>query len=295
VLYFPDKSAQENEQFSAMLDEINNHLVYVLTEKLGWHDAVNPEMSVGGGHVVIRFENDGQRLVFRVPKFGIMQLKRNMMAYRYLGHLDIIPEKVYHDGKCIIELHADGGPFSSKVSDAVLGRMASQLSVMHGIQTNGFGPLNFDLQGGYPSAAAYFQDRAPLALDWAEMDLTSIQTDALTAALAQSATVPDELQSAPTFLGHGDLWRNNILVSQDGFKIVDWDRLGAYPIERDLAFLWVAGLCASQRALFYRVYAKTVNRSLLRWFAVRHILQDGSLRLSKKLKKIQEIDLLMHE
>jgi len=292
VLYSPDKSSQENAQFSAMLDEINDHLVYVLTEKLGWHDAVHPEMSVGGGHVVIRFEKDGQRLVFRVPKFGIMQLKRNMMAYRYLGHLDIIPEKVYHDGKCIIERHADGRAFSSQVTDAVLKRMGSQLSSMHEIKAAGFGPLDFELQGSSPDATAFYQDQVPIEIDWAEMDLSGVQADILAAAVAQSATVPAELQSAKTLLGHGDLWRNNILMTQDSFKIVDWDKIGAYPIECDLAFLWVADLSSSQRELFFKSYVHEVNRGLLRWFATRHILLDGGLRLSKKVEKIQEINSL---
>ncbi len=275
-----------------MLDEINHHLVYVLTEKLGWHDAAHPAMSVGGGHVVIRFEKDGQRLVFRVPKFGIMQLKRNMMAYRYLGHLDIIPEKVYHDGKCIIERHADGTFFNAQVTDVVLERMAQQLSAMHEIKAQGFGPLDFDLQGSYQSAAVYYQDQVPIEVDRAEMDLSAAQADILTAAVAQSATVPAQWQSAKTFLGHGDLWRNNILIDRDSFKIVDWDKIGAYPIECDLAFLWVADLSASQRELFFKSYAHEVNRGLLRWFATRHILLDGGLRLSKKVEKIQEIDLL---
>lgn len=278
-----------------MLNEINDHLVYVLTERLGWHDAARPEMSVGGGHVVIRFEKDGQLLVFRVPKFGIMQLKRNMMAYRYLGHLDIIPEKIYHDGKCIIERHADGTFFNSQVTDAVLKRMAQQLSAMHEVKAQGFGPLDFELQGSCPDAKAYYQAQVPIEIDGAEMDLSVAEADTLAAAVSQSAIVPVQLQSAKTFLGHGDLWRNNILVTQDGFKIVDWDKIGAYPIECDLAFLWVADLSASQRELFFKSYAHEVNLGSLSWFATRHILLDGGLRLSKKVEKIQEINLLWHE
>jgi hypothetical protein len=71
----------------AMLDEIHDHLIYVLKEKLDWMDATNPEMAMGSGHVVIRFERGGQRYVFRVAKHGLQQHKRTMLAYRHVGHL----------------------------------------------------------------------------------------------------------------------------------------------------------------------------------------------------------------
>ncbi len=169
----------------AMLDEIHNHLVFVLTEKLGWHDAVNPEMSVGSGHVVIRFEVVGQRYVFRVAKHGLQQHKRTMLAYRHVGGLGIIPEKIYHDGKCVIERHADGVALTAQVSDGVLVQLAQRLSQLHAMAAQGFGPLDFDLQACFADAAAYYQAQPQITLDRSEMDLTDAQESLLQDALQQ--------------------------------------------------------------------------------------------------------------
>jgi Phosphotransferase enzyme family len=276
----------------AMLDEIHDHLIYVLKEKLDWMDATNPEMAMGSGHVVIRFERGGQRYVFRVAKHGLQQHKRTMLAYRHVGHLGVMPEKMYHDGVSLLERHADGLPLSAQVSDLVWAQLATQLARLHAMPAEGFGPLGFDSQGTYANASAYYQARPTLDVDWAEMDVLEEQFDAINAAVLDANSVPEVLLTTPVQLGHGDLWRNNILVTPAGFKILDWDHIGAYPVERDLAFLLELGLSNDQRAIFFAHYAQreSVNPDLLRWFAKRHILRDRSLRLSKKLAKIQSID-----
>jgi thiamine kinase-like enzyme len=129
-------------------------------------------------------------------------------------------------------------------------------------------------------------------VDWAEADLTDEQFAEANAAILNANTVPPALLSAPVQLGHGDLWRNNILITATDFKILDWDHIGAYPAERDLAFLLELGLSDAQRALFFANYAQceAANPDLLRWFAKRHVLRDRGLRLGKKLAKIKVID-----
>ena len=284
--------AQSTDPSEPMLDEIHNHLVYVLKEKLDWMDATNPEMAVGGGHVVIRFERGGQRYVFRVAKHGLQQHKRTMLAYRHVGALGFIPEKVYHDGVSLLERHADGVPISTRVSDAVLAQLAAQLARLHAMPAQGFGPLDFDSQATSADACAYYKAQSLVAVDWAETDLTDAQTDALNAAVLDANTVPQVLLDAPVQLGHGDLWRNNILVTATDFKILDWDHIGAYPVERDLAFLLELGLSTAQCARFFTHYAQreAVNMDLMRWFAKRHVLRDRGLRLDKKPAKLQVID-----
>lgn len=276
----------------AILDEIHDHLVYVLKEKLDWMDATDPEMAVGGGHVVIRFERSGQRYVFRVAKHGLQQHKRTMLAYRHVGELGIIPEKVYHDGVSLLERHADGLPLNAQVSDFVLAQLATQLARLHAMPAQGFGPLDFDSQGIFADASAYYQTQPMVDVDWTETDLAHEQFVALHAAILDANTAPPVLLRAPVQLGHGDLWRNNILATTTDFKILDWDHIGAYPVERDLAFLLELGLSDAQRALFFSHYAQreAVNPDVLRWFAKRHVLRDRGLRLGKKLAKIQSID-----
>lgn len=279
------------EPTKAMLDEIHDHLVYVLKEKLGWMNATKPVMAAGGGHVVIRFEHGGQRYVFRVAKHGLQQHKRTMLAYRHVGQLGFIPEKVYHDGVSLLERYADGVPLSAKVSDSVLQELATQLARLHAMPAQGFGPLDFGNQGAFADASAYYQAQPLVDVDWTEMDLVDKQLVEIKSAILDANTMPPALLSAPVQLGHGDLWRNNILMTTTEFKILDWDRIGAYPIERDLAFLLELGLNEAQQALFFAHYAKreAVNPDVLRWFAKRHVLLDSGLRLDKKLTKIQLI------
>ena len=291
-MYSPGESAAESAQFSTMLDEIHNHLVYVLSERLGWHSIGQPEMSVGGGHVVIRFEKDGRRMVFRVPKHNAKQLKRTLLAYRYVGSLGLMPEKLYHDGKCIIESHVEGVPISAQVSDQVIADLAGKLLLMHAMSAQGYGPLDFDRQGSYADPAAYYRARPAPSVDRSESDLSLDESSALNVALAQAADAPMDLQTAKTFIGHGDLWRKNILVQPHDFKIVDWDRIGAYPVEQDLAFLIDVDWSAAQRALFFEHYTREVNFEWLKWFARRRVLLNNELRLPKKIQKIKEIDLI---
>lgn len=278
----------------AMLDEIHDHLVYVLKEKLGWLDASNPEMNMGAGHVLIRFERAGQRYVFRVAKHGLEQHKRTMLAYRLVGALDLVPEKIYHDGICLVERHVDGVPMTAGVSDAVLVHLATQLGWMHALPAQGFGPLDYDTQGIFADAAAYYLDRPTVDVDWSEADLTDEQHAELSFVIEDANAIPPALLNAPVHIGHGDLWRNNILVTSTQSKILDWERIGAYPIERDLSFILAPGLSSRQRALFFSNYpmALAVNADVLRWFAKRGAIRDRDLRLDKKLVALRAIDSL---
>lgn len=276
----------------AMLDEIHDHLVFVLTEKLHWTDARNPEMSAGGGHVVIRFERAGQRYVFRVARHGLAQHKRTMLAHRFAGSLGMMPEKLYHDGVCVVERHADGQPLSGRVGDSVLRQLAEALARLHSMQARGFGPLDFDTQGSFADAQAYFNAQPAIDIDWSESDVSDTEVERLEAALAAANEIPDAVRAAPVRLGHGDLWRDNIIVDTAGFRIVDWDRIGAYPIERDLAFVLESGLDAAQRSVFFGAYGlrDLVGLQRMRWFAHRRVLRDRGLRLADRARRLREID-----
>ncbi len=285
-------SASDNPATQAMIEEIHEHLVFVLREKLVWMDALQPEMSAGGGHIVIRFERGGQRFVFRVAKHGLYQHKRTMLAYRHLDHLGVIPEKIYHDGVCLIERYAAGTPLSEQVSDLVLKGLALKLSKIHAMGANGFGPLEFNTEGAFPDASSYYSEQPQVKLNWAEADLSDDRIEQLNDALLDANRLPPELLAAPVRLGHGDLWCNNVMVTETDFKILDWDRIGAYPMERDLTFLLELGFSARQRDLFLSWYAfsEVVDVQLLRWFAKRRVMRDNGLRLGKKLAKIHSID-----
>lgn len=280
-----------------MLDEIHDHLVHVLTEKLHWPDATGPEMSAGGGHVVIRFQRAGQRYVFRVARHGLLQHKRTMLAYRLAGSLGLMPEKIYHDGVSVVERHAEGSALSASVADAVLARLGQGLGRLHALPAQGFGPLDFDTQGAFPDAMSYFAAQPAVRLDWAESDVSDALAERLQRAVHDANELPLSVRGAPVRLGHGDLWARNVIVDAAGFTVIDWSSIGAYPIELDLAFLLESGLSAAQFDVLLRAYAwrESVSRERLSWFARLRVLRDRGLRLADMAPKLLAIDRMVSE
>lgn len=288
---------RSSESPKAMLDEIHDHLVHVLTEKLHWMDAIEPEMSAGGGHVVIRFKRAGQRYVFRVAKHGLPQHKRTMLAYRLAGPLGLMPEKIYHDGVSVVERHAEGSALSARVAGAVLARLGQGLGRLHALPAQGFGPLDFDAQGAFPDAMTYFAAQPAVSLDWAESDVPDTAVERLQAAVQDANEVPLSVRDSPVRLGHGDLWGHNVIVDATSFTIIDWDRIGAYPVERDLTFLLLLGLSAAQCEALLGAYPlrDAISRQRLIWFARRRLLRDRGLRLADKAFRLASMDGLAAE
>lgn len=276
-----------------MIDEIHDHLVFVLREKLNWTDAQNPALAAGGGHVVIRFERAGRRYVFRVAKHGLAQHKRTMLAYRLVGSIGLMPEKIYHDGVCVVERYAEGRPLSARASDEILARLGRALGQLHAVQAVGFGPLDHDNAGHFCDAMGYFSAQPSVELDWADSDVPQGLAETLERAVEEVHQIPRSVREAPVRLGHGDLWRDNVLFCDTGFTIIDWDRIGAYPVERDLAILLDAGLTGAQVEIALSAYPQrgSVSRERLNWFAKRRVLRDRGLRLFDKALRLDSIDL----
>ena len=271
--------------FQVMIDEIHRYFVHVIEDKLGGVDDGQSQMAHGSGHVVIRFNKDGETLVFRVPKFGMGQMRSSMLAYHHLGHLGIMPEKVYHDPKCIIERFVPGAPLDSDVSAVVIANLACKLAAMHAVPTRGYGPLAFDHQGSFVDASGDFL-REGFADEPGLSELPDAQQAKLRAAIDTAEEVPAGLAQAPMVLGHGDLWSKNILVNTDEFKIIDWDRIGAYPRERELALLVETDFSAEQQETFLAAYGAPVRRDWVNWFALRKVLANPGLSCAEKLAAI---------
>ncbi len=271
--------------FQAMIDEIHRYFVHVLQDKLGGIDDGQSQMAHGSGHVVIRFNLDGETLVFRVPKFGLGQMRSTMLAYLHLGHLGVMPEKVYHDPKCIIERFVPGVPLGVNVSAAVIADLARKLAAIHAMPASGYGPLAFDRQGSFEDAKADYL-REGFADNPGLGDLPAAQQAQLRDAMHRAAKVPVGLMQAPMVLGHGDLWSKNILASTEDFKVIDWDRVGAYPRERELALLVETDFSGEQQETFLSAYGVPVRRDWVNWFALRKVLANPSLSGAAKLAAI---------
>ena len=269
-----------------MINEIHAYFVHVLQDKLGGVDDGRSQMAHGSGHVLIRFDKDGETLVFRVPKFGLRQMRSTMLAYLHLGHLDLMPDKVYHDPKCIIERFVPGAPLDASVQTGVLTGMARKLAAMHGIGATGYGPLAFALHGSFDDATADYL-RPGYAEGFEPGGLPADQADHLQAIWRRAAEPPTGLAQAPMVLGHGDLWSKNILVSDTVFRIIDWDRVGAYPRERDLALLLDVDFSAAQQEAFLAAYGEPVRRDWINWFGLRKLLSNRSLSNASRLAGIQ--------
>ena len=290
-----EKPAVKKMSFAAVMDEIHNYFVYVCREKFGWTTVNNMELSSGEGHVVIRFEKNGKRMVFRVARHSASQQKRNLLAYGLVGELGLMPAKIYHDPKCIIEDHMDGQALNSGVSDNAIIELAQKLSRMHSMPAQGYGPLDTASHGTYEHVSSYYEKLQLPPIDYSEVDLTSEEVDFLERARASLTTLPEALLNAKTCIGHGDLWRNNILVDQDHVHVIDWDRIGAYPVEHDLVFLVDAQFSDVQKQVFYTHYQIDVNLDLVCWFSLRRVFLNTRLNLKKKIAEIKKYELLGNE
>jgi aminoglycoside phosphotransferase (APT) family kinase protein len=197
-----------------------------------------------------------------------------------------MPDKVYHDPKCIIERFAPGAPLDASVQTGVLTGMARKLAAVHAIGATGYGPLAFALHGSFGDATVDYL-RPGYADGFEPGGLPADQADRLQAIWRWAAEPPTGLAQAPMALGHGDLWSKNILVSETGFRIIDWDRVGAYPRERDLALLLDVDFSADQQEAFLATYGEPVRRDWINWFGLRKLLSNRSLSNASRLAAIQ--------
>lgn len=270
--------------FDRFLREIEDHFVHVVEDRLRWQVLEQPQRQVGNGSVVLRFLTPQGRFIFRVPQFSQEQLRAVMLAYRYLGASGMMPEKLYHDGKCIVEQFIDGAPLSGRSADAVLQALARRLATIHAMPATGFGPLLHTTHGRYPDAQAWLEDAGGRVAprdqpQWHDEELGPDEIDSLLALHAQAARAPRALAAAPTCLGHGDLWRRNIVATPEGVvKLIDWDGIGAYPREHDFAFMAEADLDARQQEVVLAAYGQPLDPSLLRWFSLRKLVGKRQLR-----------------
>lgn len=165
--------------------------------------------------------------------------------------------------------------------------LAQRLSPIHALSAKKFGPLDFDLQGTHADAKTYYLKGSKITVDRSDIDLTSTESDFIIDAIEKAGKIHTDLLATKTYLGHGDLWRKNIIVNQDDFKIIDWDRIGSYPVEYDLGFMIDADFTDAQKNLFFLHYSHKVNLNLLKWFALRRTMLNGKLLLKNKIAKIR--------
>jgi aminoglycoside phosphotransferase (APT) family kinase protein len=276
----------DDPAFQQFLKEIDDHFVYVVGDLLGWKVTGTPEFGVGSGNVVIRFENQaGGRYLFRVPRFAQDPLRRVALAYRHFGASGLLPEQIYIDGKCALERYAQGVALSDRSPDPALASLGRALAKIHAVSGEGFGPLSHGTSGGFVDARAYYaQSVFPASVDDADEDLDEQQAGTLERLAQRARQLPAALHDAPVRLGHGDMWRRNIVVNADGgITLIDWDRIGCYPREYDFIFMVDADLSPQQKKLVLGAYGEDLDAQLLDWFSLRRLMGDPAASGRDKL------------
>lgn len=289
---------RRSADFQQFLKEINDHFVHVVGERLGWTVLERPSWTEGNGNVVLRFRTPQGLFIFRVPKHSQFQLRSVALAYRHFGHLGLMPEVVYRDGKCVLERFMPGLPLSSDSSDATLQALGQRLAALHHLPATGFGRLSHGVSGWFDDATTWLAENPGTvhtgrrhAQDDAGLDPEQRElADALARRIAEA---PTGLHAAPVRVCHGDLWRSNVIVGPDGaLTLIDWDMLGAYPCEVDLVVMVDADLDARQKALVLEAYGRPVDMALAHWIALRRIAQNPRASLRDKLDKALRHQLL---
>lgn len=275
--------------FEGFLKEIDDHFVHVVGDRLRWKVLERPDFSVGAGSVVLRFRTPEGLFIFRVPRYAQEQLRRIALAYRHFGATGLMPEKIYHDGKCVLERYVPGVPLSSRADDRCLAALGRQLALLHGLPATGFGPLSHGTTALFADASEWLAQSPSPTPDEADMavldeDLDAAERQALAALYDEVAIMPQALALAPCRVGHGDVWRNNVVLgAEGGVTLIDWDRIGAYPREHDFVCLADANLDPRQKNLVLEAYGHPLDHRLVRWFSLRRLLGNQQSRARDKL------------
>lgn len=279
----------QDASFDKFLKDIDDHFVHVVGDLLGWKVQERPDFRVGAGSVVLRFRTQQGLFIFRVPQFSQEQLRRIALAYLHFGASGLMPEKIYHDGKCVLERYVPGVPLSARADDASLAALGRQLALLHALPASGFGPLSHGTTALFADVAEWLAQAPSPSPDIDDEaghveELDDDARAALQALYAEVAAPPAALLQAPCRVGHGDLWRSNIVMGADGgVTFIDWDRIGAYPREHDFVYLSDAELEPRQRDVVLQAYGHPLDRGLVHWFALRRLLGNRRMLARDKL------------
>ncbi|WP_044408955.1 aminoglycoside phosphotransferase family protein [Thiomicrospira microaerophila] len=269
-------------QFDYFLQQVNAHFKYVIQQRLDWLITAL-DYKIGFGHLVIRFKRieDGLFYIFRVPIYSQEQLKTAMRARRLLQDKPYVCELIYHDEKCMIEQYIDGVEFSNKIEDNKIVRLALALKDLHtSIPTQGCGRINYAANADQSNVISHYR----IALDeyWKRLQKVVDSKEFEQIVIQVERMLEQSIQYLPCVLCHNDLWRSNILFSNDQPILIDWDLLGSYPKESDLTFLWNARLTERQISVFSEVYGDLGQPEHLAWFRlVKEMGKKDGMRVNK--------------
>lgn len=269
----PDNN-QENSTlaFAGFLIEIQDYFSWVMTEKLKW-EVDQVQVTFGHGNVLLRFNYLGDMFVFRVPKYGQFQIKNQRRAQAFFGDESFFPDVVYYDGKCIIERFILGEKLGKQDNGADYFYLGQALAKIHQTSSEGFGHLTHSNVGDEVSSLVYYNQR--LDNGWAMIEHKNlVSPDVLRRLKNETHLRLEKIDTQTKVLCHGDVWRENVIYNPDTcqLKLIDWEGIGSFTREMDLAFLHRNYVSESQRSLFLDGYSHSVDQSMVAFYSLLRIV-----------------------
>jgi thiamine kinase-like enzyme len=258
--------------FAEFLLEIQDYFNWVMAEKLNWNVA-NVQITFGHGNVLLKFEQAGETFVFRVPKFGTFQIKNQRRAQAFFGEEAFFPDVVYFDGKCIIERFIEGEKLGRQTDGSDYFHLGQALAKIHQTPAQGFGHLTHANVGDEESALVYYQER--LENGWALIEQKQLLTNDVLKRLQKETLLRlSKIDGLPKVVCHGDVWRENVIynASTEQLKLIDWEGVGAFTREMDLAFLHRKYVTKEQRVRFLEGYNSSVDSSMVAFYSLLRIV-----------------------
>lgn len=260
------KISENEQEFEAFLTEIDEHFQYVINSRLRWK-VTDLFISRGNNNIVIKFNFDTNDYVFRVPIHGRYQLDAVEKAARIFAGSNFFNRIIYSDYRCLIEPFVSGNNLGSSDNLDDFRALGSALSKIHSHSSEGFGWLKTTSLGVDSDIDAYFSKN--IMQPWHNFQKSGLVTQNLTNFLnnflLESISI---LKEKSLVVCHGDIWSNNVFYDpiKERIKIIDWDSIGSYSVEKDLDFLIDDVVSEGQKRAFVENYEFSFDMRLVYWY-----------------------------
>lgn len=258
--------------FDSFLAEADAHFKAVLNKLPGFENPQELKFKIGASSLVIRFRVEKEYFIFRVPKYSQRQIRAYLLAYQHFSATGLMPEKIYHDEKCVVERLVPGHELTERlVGDCELEKLAAALLSLHLIPAIGFGRIVYGCEGENKSLADCFSTYVEKGINWLEEH--GVMDDMRLSHLREIMAVLPEPAEKNVFICHGDMSAPNIIVDSDRVRFVDWDGLCAFPREYEFSYLNIEPKFHHHMKRLIYLYGHPLNVNLINYFSFGNVLR----------------------
>ncbi|MBT3785016.1 aminoglycoside phosphotransferase family protein [bacterium] len=236
---------------------------------MGFRVLEEPQFQANDTSVVIRFQTEQGRYLFRAPRLEPKQMQRILLAYSHFSQLEIMPGKIYADHLCLVEEYFEGTPLKANAKEAKLRELGELLQKLHTIRSKNYGKLIFGVSGEHQRIEDF--------VNWIDHDLKVVSDRNLLPEdgfkkLERILSDHRLANSNETYICHGDAGLGNILYSPMGIRMIDWDRICSMPREYEF-FVLRTQFSNSQMLTLLKSYQANLNEKLIDWFALMNLIR----------------------